>query len=311
MEIGLEQQPAKQHINEAGERSGIAGILSVRGQGESKRIWRTFVQDRAAVFGLVVFLVMVILTVSAPVLPLASPTRMDISNRAAFPGAQHPMGTDFFGRDVLSRIVWGGRISLQVGIFSVLIAASLGVPAGLAGATLGGWVDAVLMRLMDAIYTFPPILLAIVVVSMRGPGIQNIMLALGFIYAPDFARLARASALSVMRQDYILAARAIGVPPWRLVLRHILPNVSAPLLVRASVQYAYAILTESGLSFLGLGTQPPAPSWGGMLNEARGYLMQAPWYPLFPGLTIVVAVLSLTLLGDGLVVALDPRQSTR
>lgn len=311
MEVEQEQQLAKQHINEAGGRSGIERSLSVQGQGELKRMWRTFVQDRAAVFGLVVIFVMVTLAASAPVLPLASPTQMDLSNRAAFPSKQHPMGTDFYGRDVMSRIVWGGRISLQVGFFSVLSAVLLGLPAGLAGAYLGGWVDSVLMRLMDAIYTFPPVLLAIAVVSMRGPGIQNVMLALGLIFAPDFARLARARALSVMQQEYILAARVIGVPPWRLVLRNILPNVSAPLLVRASVQYAGAILTESALSFLGLGTQLPTPSWGGMLNEARGYLMQAPWYPFFPGLTIVMATLSLTLLGDGLTMALDPRQTAR
>jgi peptide/nickel transport system permease protein len=306
-----QEQPVKKRTKESGEQSGIERSLSVREQRELNRIWRTFAQDRAAVIGLVVTLAMAALAVLAPVLPLASPTDMDLPNRAAFPTVQHPMGTDFYGRDVLSRIIWGGRISLQVGIVSVLSAALLGMPAGLVGAYLGGWVDSVLMRFMDTIYTFPPVLLAIVVVSMRGPGINNVMLALGLIFAPDFARLARASALSVMQQEYILAARVIGVSPLRLVLRHILPNVSAPLLVRASVQYAGAILTESGLSFLGLGPQPPTPSWGSMLNEARGYLMQAPWYPFFPGLTIVIATLSLTLVGDGLTIALDPRRAAR
>jgi peptide/nickel transport system permease protein len=278
---------------------------------ELSRMWRTFAQDRVAVLGLAITLALATLALSAPRLPLASPTEMDIANRVAFPSAQHPMGTDFYGRDVLSRVIWGGRISLWVGSMSVLSAAVLGVPAGLIAGYVGGWPDSILMRLMDAFYTFPPILLAIAVVSMRGPGTTNVMLALGIIFAPDFAKLARAGVLAAKQEEYVLAARALGLSPLRLILRHILPNVSAPLLVRATVLYAGAIITESGLSFLGLGPQPPTASWGGMLNEARGFLMQAPWYPFFPGLTIVIATLSLTLVGDGLTVALDPRRAER
>ncbi|MBN1313942.1 MAG: ABC transporter permease [Anaerolineales bacterium] len=288
-----------------------SSLDSFKSEGQFKRVLRALFKDKAAVFGLIIFIIMSAMALLAPVFHLADPTDMEISNRAAKPTLEHLMGTDFYGRDVLSRIVWGSRISLIVGVFSVFISISLGVPIGLVAAYLGGLVDSVFMRLMDSIYAFPPLLLAIVVVSLRGPGIINVMLAIGLVNAPDFARLVRVSALCVMEQDYILAARALGIPPWRQILLHILPNASAPLLVRATMQYACAILAESGLSFLGLGTQPPTPTWGSMLNEARGFLLQAPWYPFFPGMMIVIAVLSLTLLGDGLTLALDPRQTKR
>ena len=291
--------------------SPVSGFEKYKSEGQIARVIRALFTDKAAVFGLILFVLMLLMAILAPLLPLADPTEMDLANRAAKPSLDHLMGTDFFGRDVLTRLVWGSRVSLTVGVISVVISTSIGVSIGLVAAYLGGFVDSVLMRLMDAIFTFPSLLLAILIVSLRGPGLFNVMLAIGLAGAPDMARLVRSCALCVMEQDYILSARALGIPAWRQIVFHILPNSSAPLLVRATLQYATSILAESGLSFLGLGTQPPTPTWGSMLNEARGFLLQAPWYPFFPGLMIVIAVLGLTLLGDGLTLALDPRQTKR
>src|SRR5690606_18784503 len=234
-------------------------------------------------------------------------TAIDIDNRLQPPSAKHPFGTDHLGRDILSRVLAATGTALGVALVSLGVALTLGVTMGALAGLAGGWLDEVLMRLADAVYAFPGLLFALLVVAALGPGIFNAMLAIGVAAAPVFARLTRAGLLTLRQRAFVEAARAVGAGPGRLFTRHLLPNLSAPLIVQSSVTMASAILAEAALSYLGLGTQPPQPSWGRMLDEAQGYLGVAPWFGLFPGLFVALAVLGFNLLGDGLRDLLDPR----
>jgi peptide/nickel transport system permease protein len=225
------------------------------------------------------------------------------------PSLQHLFGTDEIGRDVLSRVIWGARASLLAGLLSVSLALAVGVPIGLVSGYLGGVVDGTLMRMIDAMLAVPFLILAIALAAFLGPSLANAMIAIGISQTPIFARLTRAQVLAVKHEEYIEAARAVGNPHYRIVLRHILPNIIPPILVQATLAAASAIIAEASLSFLGLGQQPPDPSWGSMLNTAKNFMSQAPWMAVWPGAAIFTLVLSLNLFGDGLRDALDPRRT--
>jgi peptide/nickel transport system permease protein len=229
------------------------------------------------------------------------------SRRLLAPSASHPLGTDELGRDELSRIVHGTQVSLQVGMISVVIALVTGTTIGVAAGFYRGAVDAVLMRGIDIMFAFPGLVLAIVIAGLLGPSRTNAMVAIGIVYAPAFARVVRGSTLGVLSLPYVEAARSLGISDPRIVRRHLLPNIMAPLIVLTTVYLSTAILTEAALSFLGLGTQPPEPSWGSMLNAARSYMERAPWLAVAPGLAIMIVVLGFNFLGDGLRDVLDPQ----
>ncbi|MBL8669038.1 MAG: ABC transporter permease, partial [Alphaproteobacteria bacterium] len=224
------------------------------------------------------------------------------------PSATYLLGTDEIGRDVLARILYGARASLLAGVVSVAIALAAGVPLGLLAGYAGGWIDGLLMRMVDAMLACPFLILAIALAAFLGPSLTNAMIAIGVAATPIFVRLTRAQVMAVKVEDYVEAARAVGNPPWRVAVRHVLPNALPPLIVQATLATAAAIIAEASLSFLGLGQQPPEPSWGSMLNVAKNYMEQAPWMAIWPGLAIFAAVLSFNLLGDGLRDALDPRR---
>ena len=234
----------------------------------------------------------------------------DIANRLQAPSGEHPFGTDDLGRDILSRVILGASVSLRVGFLSVGLALVVGTVLGLLAGFYGGWVDDVLMRIMDVLFAFPAVLLAIAILAIRGPGTSNTIIAIAIVYVPIFARVTRASVLGVREEVYVRASRSVGASDFRLHTRHVLPNAAPPIIVQTSISLAFAVLAEAALSFLGLGTQPPNPSWGLMLAEGRGFIQLAWWLAFFPGLAIIVTVLCFNLLGDGLRDVLDPRQRT-
>jgi peptide/nickel transport system permease protein len=266
-----------------------------------------FVRNRAAVGGLVILILLIVPSALAPVLAPHDPTAINLGQKLAPPSRAYWLGTDYFGRDVLSRVLFGGRVSLAVGLLVVVVAMAVGVPLALVAGFVGGRLDNVLMRLMDAFLTFPPLLLAVAIVGSLGPDIEHVMLALGIVNVPVFARLVRGSTLAAREEVYVAAARALGASGPRIVFAHILRNVVAPILVQMTVTFAGAIIAEASLSFLGLGAQPPQPSWGRDLNEARRYLEDGPWLLLGPTAAIVLSVVSVNFLGDGLRDATDPR----
>jgi peptide/nickel transport system permease protein len=276
--------------------------------GPWRRAWRRLRHRRGAVFGLVMVLAFVALALLAPWVAPHDPIATSWSAIRKPPDAAHWFGTDEIGRDVLSRVVWGTQASLLAGVVSVSISLLLGVPIGLVAGFLGGAVDALISRITDAFLACPFLILAIALAAFLGPSLTNAMIAIGVSATPIFVRLTRAQVLNVKVEDYIEAARAVGNPPWRIALRHVLPNVTAPLIVQATLAIAAAVIAEASLSFLGLGQQPPAPSWGSMLNTAKNYIDNAPWMAVWPGLSIFLLVLAFNLLGDGLRDALDPRQ---
>jgi len=265
------------------------------------------IQTRGAGFGLLVILLVLFCALAATVITPYNPSQMQPVGILSPPSPQYPLGTDAIGRDVLSRIIYGTRVSLAAGAVSVGVALSLGVLIGLLAGYHGGWIDDVLMRMIDALYSFPALLLALAITAILGPGLTNVMLAIGIVFTPAFARLVRGQALSVRERDFVVAARVIGAQPWRIMSLHIWPNVTAPIVVQASLQVAAAIVIEAGLSYLGLGVQPPTPSWGAMLKEGYQYMEQAPWLAFAPGAAMFVTVLAFNLFGDGLRHALDPR----
>jgi len=266
-----------------------------------------YARNRMALAGLGVITLIVIAAAAAPVLAPYSPITPDFDDLLHPPSRAHPMGTDDLGRDVLSRVIFGSRTSLLAGIISVGIAVAVGLPLGLLSGYYRGRLDDVLMRLTDAMLSFPFLVLALALAALLGAGLDKAMIAIGIVFTPSFVRLSRAQALSEREQNYVEAAKALGAGDGRIIWRHILPNIVSPMLVQASLATAAAITAEAALSFLGLGTQPPTPSWGSMLNIAQAYLATAPWLAIWPGLAIFVTVLAMNLLGDGLREALDPR----
>jgi len=271
------------------------------------RMLRRLVRRRGAMAGLGVVVLFVVVALAAPWLAPYDPLQTSWSAVRKAPSVAHWFGTDEIGRDVLSRVIWGTRASLLAGLVSVCISLSLGVPIGLAAGYLGRGVDALISRITDAMLACPFLILAIALAAFLGPSLTNAMIAIGISATPVFVRLTRGQVLTVKVEDYVEAARAIGNPHLRIALRHILPNIVAPLIVQATLAIAAAVIAEASLSFLGLGQQPPAPSWGSMLNTAKNYIDNAPWMAIWPGLSIFLLVLSFNLLGDGLRDALDPR----
>jgi len=239
------------------------------------------------------------------------PTRIDIVHKLAAPSAIHWLGTDPFGRDVASMIMAGTRSSLSVALIAVVVGAGIGIPLGALAAALGGRVDALVMRFTDLAFAFPALLTAVMITALAGPGAGNAMLAIGIFNIPVFARVTRGAALTVRELDFVMAARATGRGEFTIMARHVLPNISAVLLVQATIQFALAIIADAGLAYVGLGTQPPFPSWGRMLNDAQTYIFRAPLLAVFPGIAITTAVLGLNLLGDGMRDLFDPRLSRR
>ncbi|HEV3159829.1 MAG TPA: ABC transporter permease [Xanthobacteraceae bacterium] len=271
------------------------------------RAMRRFKGRKAAVFALAVIAIFVAAAVLAP---LISPYNPDLQTWTAVrkaPSALHWFGTDDVGRDVLARVIYGARASLLAGVISVAIALLVGVPVGLISGYLGGFIDALFSRITDALLACPFLILAIALAAFLGPSLGNAMIAIGITTTPIFIRLTRGQVLAVKVEDYVEAARAVGNPHWRIALVHILPNILPALLVQATLSIAAAIIAEAALSFLGLGQQPPAPSWGSMLNAAQRFLVNAPWMAIWPGLAIFLTVLSFNLVGDGLRDAVDPR----
>ena len=272
-------------------------------------VLRHFKRHRLALFGAGIVLALVMAAVLAPVLAPHHPLEQHPYQRLQTPSLANPLGTDDFGRDILSRIIYGARISLRIGLVSISIAFTLGTLLGLVSGYHGGLVDASVMRLMDMVLAFPSILLALAVVAMIGPGIENVMVAVSIVMVPQYARLVRATVLTIREKAYIEAARALGAGDLHVIWHNVLPNCSAPLVVQSTLSLGTAILDAAGLSFLGLGAQPPTPEWGSMLSGGRELLLKAPWVMAFPGLAIFIVVLGLNLLGDGLRDALDPRRA--
>ena len=268
---------------------------------------RQFMRNHAALAGFFILLVFGLAAVFAPWLSPYDPTALKLSEKLLPPGPAHWMGTDYFGRDVMTRIVWGGRVSLLVAVLVVFYSLLVGVPIGLISGFVGGRLDNVLMRIMDAFLTFPPLLLAVAIVGLLGPDLENVVIALGIVQVPVFARIVRGSTLSAREEVYIVAARALGASSIRIVFSGILRNIVSPIVVQVTIVFASAIVAEASLSFLGLGSQPPDPSWGRDLSEARRYMGDAPWLIIGPILACMLCVLSINFVGDGLRDSLDPR----
>ncbi|MCP1834726.1 peptide/nickel transport system permease protein [Bradyrhizobium sp. USDA 4518] len=273
----------------------------------ARRAWRRLIRRKGAVLGLTVIALFILLAVFAPLIVPYDPVATSWSLVRKAPSAQHWLGTDELGRDVFARVVFGARASLLAGVISVGIALAVGVPLGLVAGYRGGFIDALISRITDAMLACPFLILAIALAAFLGPSLSNAMIAIGVSATPIFIRLTRGQVMSVKVEDYVEAARAMGNPRWRIALVHILPNILPALLVQATLSIAAAIIAEAALSFLGLGQQPPAPSWGSMLNAAQRFLTSAPWMAVWPGLAIFLVVLSFNLVGDGLRDALDPK----
>lgn len=276
---------------------------------EQSRAWRKMKRNRSALVGLCVVAFFALLALAAPLLPIPDPIATSWSAIRKAPSAAHWLGTDDLGRDILSRMIWGARASLMAGVFSVAIAVCIGVPFGLVAGYFGGWVDMVISRVTEALLAMPFLIMAIALAAFLGPSLTNAMIAIGVSAMPLFIRLTRGQVLAVKTEDYVEGARAVGLNHFEIMTRYILPNIVAPIIVQATLTIATAIIAEASLSFLGLGQQPPAPSWGSMLNVAKNFLSQAPWMAMWPGIAIFLVVIGFNLLGDGLRDALDPREA--
>jgi peptide/nickel transport system permease protein len=302
------------------EQTELPGIVAPEGEawreGVTRSPWadilRSLFHNKLAIVGMIMVAIVIITAVFAPV--LASQRPDENGTFQAFPdqsrqppSREHPMGTDSLGRDMLSLIIYGSRISILVGVFAVGLAIIVGTSLGAIAGYVGGMVDNVIMRLMDIMLAFPTILLALVIVIIIGPGLFNAMIAVGIVSIPTFARITRASVLGEMGREYVMAARSIGARPQRVLLRHIAPNTLSPIIVAASLGIAVAILDAAGLGFLGLGAQPPTPEWGLLLSRNKSHIFSSPWMVFFPGVAIMFLVLGFNLLGDGLRDALDPK----
>jgi peptide/nickel transport system permease protein len=286
-----------------------APVAATTEQRSPSRAWRKMKANKGALVGLVIILFFALIAIAAPILPLADPVATSWSAIRKAPSAAHWLGTDDIGRDILSRMIWGARASLMAGVFSVAIAVVIGVPFGLISGYFGGWVDQIISRITEAFLAMPFLITAIALAAFLGPSLTNAMIAIGLSGMPVFVRLTRGQVLAVKTEEYVEGARSIGLRHFSIITRYILPNVFAPILVQATLTIATAIIAEASLSFLGLGQQPPAPSWGSMLNVAKNFLSQAPWMAMWPGAAIFLVVIGFNLLGDGLRDALDPREA--
>ena len=306
--------PVPEPGNSPDTPAGAPGTSPVATLRPARPQWRQtlglLLRNPTAAIAAVVLLLIVVLAVFDDTLAPEGANEVSIADRLQSPSWAHPFGTDDLGRDILSRVILGASVSLRVGFLAVGFALVVGSLIGLLAGFYGKWVDDVLMRFMDVLFAFPAVLLAIAVLAVRGPGSGNTALAIGIVYTPIFARVTRASVLGVREEVYVRASRSVGASDWRILTRHILPNAAPPIIVQTSISLAFAVLAEAALSFLGLGTQPPNPSWGLMLAEGRSYIELAWWLAFFPGMAIFLTVLCFNLLGDGLRDALDPRQRT-
>ncbi|MGE0239025.1 MAG: ABC transporter permease [Parvibaculaceae bacterium] len=272
------------------------------------RAWRKLKANKGAMVGCGIILFFVLLAVAAPLLPIADPNATSWTMIRKAPSAEHWLGTDDIGRDILARMIWGAQASLMAGVISVAIAMAVGLPFGVIAGYFGGWIDMIVSRVTDAFLAMPFLITAIALAAFLGPSLTNAMIAIGLSAMPIFIRLSRGQVLAVKTEDYVEGARAIGLRHLSIITRYILPNIMAPILVQATLTVAAAIIAEASLSFLGLGQQPPAASWGSMLNVAKNFLSQAPWMAVWPGAAIYLVVIGFNLLGDGLRDALDPRE---
>ena len=272
------------------------------------RAWRKFASSKAAIFGGLLVLLFVLVAVFAPLIATDDPLKTSFLTIRKAPSLANFFGTDELGRDIFSRMAFGARASLLAGVVSVAIAVVVGVPFGILAGFFGGWTDMAISRVADALLSIPFLILAIALAAFLGPSLTNAMIAIGFSQTPIFIRLARGQTLSIKSEDYVEGAEAIGLPNRWILIRYVFPNILAPLIVQATLTIATAIIAEASLSFLGLGQQPPDPSWGSMLNTAKNYMGQAPWMSVFPGIAIFLLVLGFNLLGDGLRDALDPKE---
>ena len=272
-----------------------------------RRMWYSFCKRKVVVLGLVIVLIYIIVAIFAPLLAPYDPVKQDLANMLQTPGPKHLLGTDEMGRDILSRIIYGARISMKVGFYAVGVAFVIGIPLGIFAGYFGGKVDLLIMRAMDVLLAFPGILLSIVFVSVLGPNLDNAILSVGIYTVPNFARMARGETLALRNSEFIEAARAMDSGDIRIVFSHILINIVSPMIVMGTLSFGTAIITTSGMGFLGIGAQPPTPEWGAMLSSGRQYLLVAPHVTTYTGLAILFLVLGLNLLGDGLRDVLDPK----
>ncbi len=275
--------------------------------GQTREVWRRLKRNRAAVIGGLIVFLFFFVAILAPVISPYPPNEGDLTKRLKPPCREHPLGTDPLGRDQLSRVIYGARISLQIQVVAVLIALVIGTLLGMVGGYYGGKFDNLIMRLMDILLAFPGIFLAISIIAVLGPGLTNLMLAAGIYSIPQFARIVRGSILSLKEKEFVEAARAVGENDFNILFRYLLPNSMAPMIIQTTLRMATVLLTASGLSFLGLGVQPPTPEWGAMLSTARAYMITAPHVATAPGLAIMLVVMGFNLFGDGLRDSLDPR----
>ena len=318
----ITSEPIRERMIAASPGAGLDGALPAPvttlseaarrpARGRRFQLVRQVLETRLAGTGLVILAVVVFCALAANLIAPYDPIVQDYLALTEPPSARYWLGTDDLGRDVLSRIIYGARVSLQVGIIAVGIAVSLGVTLGLVSGYIGGRVDDVVMRFVDAVQAFPGLILALAITAALGPSISNAMVAIGFVSMPGIARLTRGQTLSEREREYVAAARVIGASPLHLMVRHIWPNVTAPIIVQATLMVAGAIVTEASLSFLGVGVQPPTPSWGAMLRTGSQYLEVAPWIAFAPGIAIFLTVLAFNFVGDGLRRALDPRLASQ
>ncbi|MEA3356634.1 MAG: ABC transporter permease [Candidatus Bipolaricaulota bacterium] len=274
---------------------------------ETKRLWKTFIQNRTAFVGAVIALIVVLIAIFAPFIAPYDPLIQDVYNRLLSPQGGHLLGTDNFGRDILSRIIYGARVSLLVGISSVLIGMVIGTSLGVIAGIKGGKLENLIMRGVDVLMSFPNLIMGLMVMAVLGSGMGKLIIAIGIIMAPRFARIAHGPTLAIKEQDYITAARALGFGDLRVIFRHALPNILGEVLVMGTLWTATAIRIEANLSFIGLGVPPPTPTWGGIIREGMDYLSNASWISLFSGAAILITVLSFNMLGDGIRDIIDPR----
>ena len=289
--------------------ANLPGAVSAHGSSPSHQLLRRLLRSRLATSGSILLIVVIVGAVFASVLTSHDPLAMTVTDRLRPPSLEHPMGTDNYGRDIFSRVLYGARLSMEVGLAVMLFTVAIGVVFGL----LSGYfarLDNAIMRVMDAMMAFPAILFAIAIMAVLGPKTVNVVIALGVVYAPRTVRIVRASVLAVKELDFIEAIRAQAASHMRILARHVLPNCMSPLVVQATFNFAYAVLAEASLSFVGAGAPPPTPSWGNILSEGRIYMQNAPWITIFPGVAIAMTVLGLNLAGDGLRDVLDPRMKT-